>query len=359
MSMEEFAAGKSIPVALKDVEKSIPAMWRKLAEAAKEKGAKTAVTRACLWNLIVRTSGGKAFDEAKQLIDTISNSVPARVLVLDAQPAAPTAPIQSWIEANWHSGGGGAHQIGSEELTFKASGETVADLASIVRALLIGDVPVAALWHGLAPGGDALDHDMLSAATRVVIGVDGAEETMRAVSSLLEGGRLRPGTGLTSLAWLRSSHWRQLVASLFDPPSEAGAVEKISEVRVVCGADHVNAALLLIGWFAARLGWKEGKAVDRAAHSYAFTGAGGAVKAGIDVGGTSEDIFTRVEVTTPDGRSSISRIGPSVILETPVTARKQPRHIPGDAELWLAALGARGHDPLFVEALRRAAPLVR
>jgi glucose-6-phosphate dehydrogenase assembly protein OpcA len=358
MSIEEFAAGKSIPVALKDVEKSIPAMWRKLAEAAKEKGTKTAVTRACLWNLIVRTPGGKVFDEAKQLIDTISNSVPARVIVLDAQPGAPTAPIQAWIEANWHSGGGGAHQIGSEELTFKASGETVADLASIVSALLIGDVPVAALWHGLAPGNDSLDRDMLAAATRVVIGVDGAEETMRAVSSLLEGGRLRPGTGLTSLAWLRSSHWRQLIAALFDPPAEAGDAQKISEVRVVCGGDHVNAALLLIGWFAARLGWREGKAVDRAAHHYAFTGAG-PIKASIDVGGTSDDIFTRVEVVTPIGRSSISRVGTSVIVETPETARKQPRHIPGDAELWLAALGARGHDPLFIDALRRAAPLVR
>src|SRR5207248_26863 len=104
-----------------------------------------------------------AFQEAKHLVDEISPALPARVLVLSAEargippldnergPAAtPAAGIQAWIEANWHSAGG-HRQIGSEEVTLAAAGDAVDDLAPVVRALLLPDVPVAALWKGTRP----------------------------------------------------------------------------------------------------------------------------------------------------------------------------------------------------------------
>ena len=40
-----------------------------------------------------------------------------------------------------------------------------------------------------------------------------------------------------------------------------------------------------------------------------------------------EDVFSKVELTTPGGPYTVMRLGPSVVLETPEISRKQPRHI--------------------------------
>jgi glucose-6-phosphate dehydrogenase assembly protein OpcA len=361
-----FIAGQSIPVPVKAIEKQLSELWRGLAESAEAGAGSQPVTRACLWNLIIRTAGGGAFTETKRLVDEISPSLPARVLVLSADAAGGATPIQAWIEANWH--GGGKHQIGSEEVTLQAGGDAVDDLAPVVRALILPDVPVAALWKATRPApegakGDALDDELLAAADRVVVATDGAEENVRALGQLATSrdapagthGRMRPHAELVSLPWLRATLWRQLVASLFDAPTTPDEVRAVRSVTVRCPADRVDAALLFIGWLASRLGWTGGRRTGE--RTYALAGPDGAVTATVEAGVASDDVFAEVELTTEAGPYSVARTGGAVVLNTPEIARKQPRHVPREIDLWLDALGARGRDPLFVAALRVASQL--
>src|SRR5438105_11122652 len=173
--LSEFESGRAIAVPLPQIERELATLWREAAQAARATGRAQALTRACLWNLVVRVPGETALVRAKRIIDAISSSVPARVLVLETRSDAAAEPVRAWIEANWHRIEGGRIEIGSEEVTLRAAGETVDDLAPVVRALLVPDVPTAALWLGAAPDPRGnLDRELRAAADRLILDGDGA-----------------------------------------------------------------------------------------------------------------------------------------------------------------------------------------
>src|SRR5262245_46577496 len=105
----KFESGEAIEVPVERIEQELAELWRRAAEARTRPGERVAspVTRACLWNLIVRATG-EHFRAAKRLIDEVSESVPARVILLHSETGAvgPEAamvdrPIRAWVEANW------------------------------------------------------------------------------------------------------------------------------------------------------------------------------------------------------------------------------------------------------------------
>src|SRR5262249_5790673 len=110
-----------------------------------------AVTRACLWNLVVRVSGEERFVYAKRLIDEVSAQVPARVIVWRAEPDGDVDEISAQVEANWRRSEGGSHLSGSDEGTLIARGRATARLPSLVRSLLVADAPTALFWAGPPP----------------------------------------------------------------------------------------------------------------------------------------------------------------------------------------------------------------
>jgi glucose-6-phosphate dehydrogenase assembly protein OpcA len=350
-SLDEFTAGKSIPVAMGAIEKELSALWRHAAEQSRG-----AVTRACLWNLIVHTAEEDGFRRAKQLVDEVSPYLPARVLVLKTDRAAPATPMSAMIEANWHASGGGSQQIGSDEVTLAATGDGVDDLAAVVRALLVPDVPVAAVWFASSPAADnPLDRELLGAASRVVIGGE-SERALRGLAEVVSGERTK--AEVIGSSWLRSAPWRQLLASLFDPPTPVEELFAVDRVEIDCPVGRSGAGLLLIGWLASRFRWREGRASGPGRYTFQRPRGGAAEVSLQQIEGAPEP-FARVAITTGAGTYAVTRNGPSVILETPSIACKQPLHFPEERELWIAALSARGRDPLFAESLRRIASIDR
>ena len=68
---------------------------------------------------------------------------------------------------------------------------------------------------------------------------------------------------MVDLAWLRSTPWRERVASTFDPPQWREELGRISSVTVSHAPQSGVAGLLFCGWLAARLGWEPGSLVAR------------------------------------------------------------------------------------------------
>ncbi len=344
--LEAFAAGRAIPVPVAAIGDELAALWR----LAATPGGRTAVTRACLWNLIVHTTAA-GFERAKRLVDDVSPTVPARVLVLKTDRAAPTATPRAWIEAYWRSVDGGAHQIGSEEVTLEGDGAAVDDLAAAVRALLVPDVPTAALWSGASPdGASPLDVELLRSADRVITEGD-SERDLRSVAALLDEFCLPGCADPIALAWLRAAPWRSLLAGLFDPPSPPGDLFTVQEIAIAGPPEAEGAALLLLGWLGARLGladgWRSG------AGHFAFRGPHGEVGARLELAPGAEAPFSSVTLRTAGGDYGLARSGPAVIHNTPALAWRVPFVAPTEAELLVAALSGRGRDPLYVEALGR------
>ena len=134
----------AIEVPVDRIEAELAALWRHAAEARPGQ-ILNAVTRACLWNLVVRVQGEARFTTAKRVIDELSLRIPARTIILRLEPDAPEE-LRAWVEANWRRREGGGPASGSDEVTLLAAGKAVERVPSLVRALLLSDAPTAMFW---------------------------------------------------------------------------------------------------------------------------------------------------------------------------------------------------------------------
>ena len=64
---------------------------------------------------------------------------------------------------------------------------------------------------------------------------------------------------VVDLAWLRSTPWRERIATLFDQPSRRPRLREIAQLRIRNVAESGAAALLLCGWLTSRLRWPQGQ----------------------------------------------------------------------------------------------------
>src|SRR5262249_3379055 len=130
-----------------------------------------AVTRACLWNLVVHMDGDVAFEHTRKLIDDAVPACPARVLLLRLNPEgnADGAELEAWISANCQIAPGGGKLVCSEEITREARGGGLAHVPSLVRALLVPDVPTALLWRGAPPTSLAPVQPLIGVTERLIV----------------------------------------------------------------------------------------------------------------------------------------------------------------------------------------------
>lgn len=139
------------------------------------------------------------------------------------------------------------------------------DLFTLVDPLVVTDLPTL-LWspHGYAEALDAL-LDLAQAVLIDSIDEPDCREAVRRAQELAERAYV------VDLAWLRSTPWRERVASTFDPAPLRGELQRISALTVRHHPDSTIAAVLLIGWLASRLGWEPGPLLARehALHGHA------------------------------------------------------------------------------------------
>lgn len=130
-------------------------------------------------------------------------------------------------------------------------------LETIADPLVVTDIPTL-VWspHGHPEAVDAL----LGMAQVVLIDSENEPDPATAV------GRARELIGhayVVDLAWLRSTPWRERVASTFDPAQWRPELGRISSVTVKHREDSRTAGLLFLGWLAARLGWRPASMLSR------------------------------------------------------------------------------------------------
>ena len=128
------------------------------------------------------------------------------------------------------------------------------DLLTIADPLVVTDLPTL-LWspHGHPEAVDAL----LSLAQATLL--DSIEQLDRSPAgqraAIDRACELSKQVYVVDLAWLRSTPWRERVATVFDPQTMREELHKLSSVKVRHHPDSRVAALLLVGWLASRLGW--------------------------------------------------------------------------------------------------------
>jgi glucose-6-phosphate dehydrogenase assembly protein OpcA len=142
--------------------------------------------------------------------------------------------------------------VAREEVVVDVGPGHLTHLDRVVDPLVVSDLTTL-VWspHGHDEAVDAL----LTLAQSVLIDsvdeLDAGEAVARAVA-------LQRRAYVVDLAWLRSTPWRERVASTFDPPQWRPELERVEAVTVRYRRDSEVAAVLLLGWLSRRLGWTPG-----------------------------------------------------------------------------------------------------
>jgi glucose-6-phosphate dehydrogenase assembly protein OpcA len=243
--------------------------------------ARPTLTRACMSNLIVFCSTPTEAEAVSAELGDIVEEHPARVLLLVGDSGAAGTEIEAYVSAQCHLVGGGK-QVCSEHVRLSATAAAAARLPSVVRPLLMADLPTALWWvaRGTAEPVRSVFEPLAEMAGQII--VDSAGWTRGAVD-LLEmaawADRHR-SCSIADLGWRRLQPWRRVVAETFDPALLPGAAASIRAVTVDSCAASMPVAWLFVGWLASRLGWAapEKEALDEADAAWVFASASGPVR---------------------------------------------------------------------------------
>ena len=241
---QQALRGSAMAVDVAEIERNLAELWRAEGSESAE-----AVTRAALWNVIAIARGERDRADAGEVLSVVSEVVPHRSLLVESDPAS-GSKLDSWISAHCHLVGAGS-QMCSEEVTIVAGGERVKDVFSLIRALLLPDMPVAVWWVRGVPDG-SLAHLTEGLADLAILDSGTFEE--QADFEMAAGIASSSRRGLTDLQWMRIEEWRRVTALAFDPPPMRALIPGMKSIRIRYGASAEeafgdrSAAMLFAGW---------------------------------------------------------------------------------------------------------------
>jgi glucose-6-phosphate dehydrogenase assembly protein OpcA len=313
----------------------------------------------------VHTADEPVFDGAKSVVDEAVRHVPSRVLLLKPRPYQQGTPVEAWVSANCQVAPGGGKLLCTEEITIEARGQEGGDhLPSLIRALMVPDVPTALWWAGAPPTDPSAVRILLTGVDRLVFDSSMLTDE-HGLSRLAHVGGLLEDLVLTDLNWLRTAQLRSMLASLFDPPTGADPLARLKRVRVEATAKGSYAAKLLVGWLASRLAWGAPERVEKGQASWRVPLRGAdAVRVDIDTQKVSTDRASGIRSvsleTTGGERFAVIDAGvPGVEVHVAGSVKGGQVHELKSEQLLVAGLGARGRDRLYGVALHRAVELDR
>jgi glucose-6-phosphate dehydrogenase assembly protein OpcA len=224
----------------------------------------TAVTRACLFNLVIYGTDARLTARAAQVAIDVAEQAPCRSIIVTAQPDSPTAPLQAGVSGSCKLGTGQGKQVCCEQIAIQADGDSRASLPALLASLLIPDVRVFFLPVGDVLISDELVPRLITQADRTVI--DSSEFT-DPVAGLAAAYRLFDGLEdlghqVSDIHWMRCVPWREALAEIMEPPQYRKLLEDIDTVEVTFQfapgegpAAGATQALLYAGWLTSSLGW--------------------------------------------------------------------------------------------------------
>jgi glucose-6-phosphate dehydrogenase assembly protein OpcA len=155
---------------------------------------------------------------------------------------------------------------------------------------------------------------------------------------------------IVDLAWLRTTPWRERLASCFDLPERLAALAQVSELEVRHQESSAASGLLLTGWLASRLHWQSSPLRDE----------GRGALSGEAMRDTEDEIELRLrtvpqEVPGLAGVTVCSSRGTSLSLQRGLGGLDASEHnLDGETREWKILGASRGEGGILGEGVRQA-----
>jgi len=234
-------------------------------------------------------------------------------------------------------------QLTRERVIVEVGEKHLERLDTIVDPLVVTDLPTV-VWspHGHPEAVDALLH-----LSQVVL-IDSVNEPTPE-NAVERAEKLALEAYVVDLAWLRTTPWRERVASTFDPPHWRPELGRIDAVTVRHRPDSGKAGVLFFGWLSSRLGWGPGSLMS----------ANGSLRGHAST--RRQDVTLMLE---PDPQQDVPGLagieihtasGMSISLDRGPGGLSARRRDPKGRELTWTILGAsRGEGGILGEGIRQA-----
>lgn len=250
------------PVDIATIEHELKELWEQMTEVSAEEDQQ-AIMRACVANLVVFNSAGENAAGVGAIIAEVTNQHPSRVTVLLPRPDSSEPSLNAMVTAQCYPSERGRKQICCEQIVIEATGSDINHLPSLVRPLLIPDLPVFLWWRDVPDFESDLFAEFVEGSDRVILdsaGLPNGEEGLRALAVLMN--ETIQTTAYSDLSWCRLTPWRVLVAGFFDAPRCRADLARLDRVEIHCAERDLASrsipaqGLLLIAWIASRLNWQ-------------------------------------------------------------------------------------------------------
>jgi hypothetical protein len=173
----------------------------------------------------------------------------SRTVIFSYDPQRTSLDARAIVSTEREPSGGEVGLL-RETVTVEIGERHLDDLPTIADPLVVTDLATL-VW---SPHGHPHAVDSLLELAQAVL-VDSVDEPSwrEAVRRSCE---LHRRAYVVDLAWLRTTPWRERLASAFDPPAMRGELDRIRALSVYHHPESTVAAMLFVGWLASRLGWE-------------------------------------------------------------------------------------------------------
>jgi len=333
----------------RDVGRSLDALHQEMVHSADG----LPYVRLTVLNVVAACIDDHDAELATNVLTSIGARHPARVIVIHAHPNDDEESIEADVSLQRTSLG--KHDVYTEVMRLEVHGEPAYHLTSIVQPLLIPDIPTD-LWVVGSPRlVQAFSDDAVSLCDRIILDSGAFQSpavTLRRIATEYEHRRGRLTIG--DIAWERTRPWRELIAQAFDPPAARAWLQRVRSLRIDSLGDRPSAqAWLLAGWIAARMGWARGaEPIVMGAVPEPLESSGPVCLVSMSL--AAEDDIRMLEVETLEGALSIvSDVTGGHVRRT------MPYRVPDLVTVMARLMDEARDDPLYPEAVTRAAALAR
>jgi glucose-6-phosphate dehydrogenase assembly protein OpcA len=332
---------------LSAIEGELRSLW-----ASPDEGTQLPKVRASTLNLVVVASGD-ALEAYRESTDDLSETHAGRVILVSLDGRIAGWEIEHDVSGVCRPSSGGAEPICNDRIELRCGAMVAPRIRSVLRALVLPEIAVIAEVGPGAPNG--LVDALVQAADRVI--VDSAHTSFRRIRDVA----LLADAAVVDRAFIRQHSWRELCARLFDDIVPALSCVSSIEVTSAPRAGAPDPALLLVGWFASRLGMSPA-GPGRLSHPSGQS-ADWSVRAG-EAGPAGEIVRVRFEAML-DGEPvtlSCERAPGTRSLHTKRCGARASEHehaLGHHDETWVLrrAIDRRGADPVYRQAVMIAAQL--
>ncbi|AMV36318.1 glucose-6-phosphate dehydrogenase assembly protein OpcA [Planctomyces sp. SH-PL62] len=255
-SSDAFLEGQGIPVPLAEIDATLEKLWGPAAERAGGPELEhPTVTRVVLANLVVERLSPDA-EELRPVVETVVGRFPCRAIVI-RESDDPGRQVSAEVSAVCKISEPGAAHVCAERIVLHAGPAAIDLIPGAVRPLLEVDLPMILWWTTDPVPREKLYRDLAAESSRIMLDLPDPGASAAALRLGLDPAI---GSCRRDAVWYGLTHWRELIAQIFDCPIHRQTLGRIESVRIdalsPAPSTPPRLALWLAAWLAAQLGWE-------------------------------------------------------------------------------------------------------